>query len=86
LSEEIDRIRESEERRGKRRPPQLDADAKARTRRRLAAEREILFGEGATIEDLEEAMIGRGISPGSEQWNELSAIWSNERKKRGLPI
>jgi hypothetical protein len=86
LSEEIDKVRESEERRGKRRRPLNDPQATDRKQRRLAAAREILFGEGATIEDLEEAMIGRGISPDSPQWIELSTMWRNERKKRGLPV
>ncbi len=45
----------------------------------------MLWSENAVVEDIENAMLKRGILPDSEQWNELLEMWYAERKRKGLP-
>ena len=74
MSDEIERVRREEGRRG-RRP--VDSATLAERNRQKAALREILnYG---TIEDLEAAMREYGISPDSAQWAAVLRIWNDER-------
>jgi len=77
LSDDIEEVRRQEERRG-RRP--VDSVTLERRRRQKEALREIL--DYGTIDDLEDAMRARGISPGSPQWAEVIRIWNDEREPR----
>ncbi len=85
-NEEIKKVRESEERRGVGRNPKIDSELTERAKRRRNSLRTILWAESTMVEDVEDAMIGQGISPDSEQWNALLEMWRDERRKKRLPI
>lgn len=75
MSDDIENVRKTEERRS-RRP--VDPEMIDERRRQLAAFREILnYGD---FSDLETAMRGYGLVPDSHQWAEVVRIWNDERE------
>jgi hypothetical protein len=54
--------------------------------RQKAAARSLLWGDEAVVEDVENAMIKRGILPDSKLRNDLLAAWRAQGKKKRLPI
>jgi hypothetical protein len=77
LAEDIEKIRRSEQRRG-RRP--IDSETLEQRQRMAAALRKIL-SEG-TEDDLKATMRVYGLSPESPEWAETLRIWRDERQLR----
>jgi hypothetical protein len=76
MTDEIERVRREEERRG-RRP--IDSDTREERRRMMAALSEI-YNYG-TLDELMAVMREYGISAGSPQWIETLRIWNAERAR-----
>jgi hypothetical protein len=85
-SDQIEKFRKSEMRRGDPRRPKKDPKIAEQQRRRKETYREILWAEETVVADIEEAMIGQGILPGSQQWDETLNFWRSERRRRRLPL
>jgi hypothetical protein len=75
LAKDIEQVRKTEERRG-RRP--VDPETIQERRRITAALRKIL--EYGTADQLKSAMREYGISPDSSEWTECLRIWREERE------
>jgi hypothetical protein len=83
---QIDKFIESETKPVRRRRPEPDPQLVEEAQRQKAASQSILWGEGAVIADLENALIKREILRDSKQWNDAVAAWTAERKRKRLPI
>jgi hypothetical protein len=75
VADDIEQVRRSEQRRG-RRP--VDSET-IKERQRLARALKIILEEG-TLDDLKAAMREFGLSPDSPGWTETLKIWRDERE------
>jgi len=75
LADDIEQVRKTEERRG-RRP--VDSETVKERQRMIAALRRILAD--GTVDELKAAMRVYGLSQDSTQWNETLRIWREERE------
>jgi hypothetical protein len=74
VADEIEQVRRTETRRG-RRP--IDSETVEENLRKLAALREIL--KHGTLDDLKALMREYDLSEGSAEWKEALRIWNGER-------
>lgn len=75
MSDDIEKVRREEERRGRR--PVDSVTLEERGRLKAALGEIVNYG---TIEDLEIAMREFGILPDSPQWTQAVQIWNDERE------